>query len=111
MVDAPDGEEFQSHWLELPLQARLADHAPDAPPATVEVRTGDEPILIEVANGEVGVHVGSTDRPDAVLAGPHRLVLGVLAGRLPLDVARAGGVSYEGDTSLLSRVQPLAVGR
>jgi DNA-binding HxlR family transcriptional regulator len=111
MVDAPDGEEFQSHWLELPLQARLADHAPDAPPATVEVRTGDEPILIEVANGEVGVRVGSTDRPDAVLAGPHRLVLGVLAGRLPLDVARAGGVSYEGDMSLLGRVQPLAVGQ
>jgi hypothetical protein len=109
MADASAEDEFQTHWLELPLEARLADHAPDEPPVTIEVRTGEEPLLIEVADGRVGAHVGSADQADAVLEGPHRLVVGVLAGRLRLEAARMDGLSYEGDPAVLRRVQPLAV--
>jgi DNA-binding HxlR family transcriptional regulator len=109
LLDAPDDDAFQTHWLELPLEVRLADHAPDAPAATIEVRTGEEPLVIEVADGEVRTHPGSAERPDAILAGPHRMVLGVLAGRLDLGTARRGGVHFEGDPSVLGRVQPRAV--
>jgi DNA-binding HxlR family transcriptional regulator len=109
LVDAPDDDAFQTHWLEVPLQVRLADHTPDEPAATIEVRTGDESLVIEAANGKVRAHVGSTDQPDAVLAGSHPMVLGVLAGRIDLGTARRAGVRYEGDEAILGRVQPHAL--
>ncbi len=46
-------DEFRSHWLWLPVQMFRTDHTPDQPPVTIEVRTGDQPMLIETADGGV----------------------------------------------------------
>jgi DNA-binding HxlR family transcriptional regulator len=98
-------EAFQSHWLALPLQEFLKDHAPTRAPQTLEVRTGDEPLSIDVGGGVVQIRTGRPDRPDAIIGGPPRLVLPVLAGRVPLATAR---VLFEGDRAVLRRVQPKA---
>jgi DNA-binding HxlR family transcriptional regulator len=100
-------EAFQSHWLALPLQEFLADHAPSRRPQTLEVRTGDEPLTIDVGRGAVKIRPGRPDEPDAIIGGPVRLVLPVLAGRERLATAR---VLFDGDRAVLRRLQPKAFG-
>jgi DNA-binding HxlR family transcriptional regulator len=108
LVNASDDDAFQTHWLKYPLEIRLADHAPDRPPATIQVLTGDEPLVIDVADGTVRTRMGTEDQPDTTLAGPHRPVLGLLVGRVSFAEARAAGVVFDGDPAVLRRVQPLA---
>src|SRR6266852_3636888 len=81
-------DEFRSHWLVMPFEHYLTDHTPEEAPITIEVRTGDEPILIET------------------VAGKASLILGLLTGRLDLATARSRGLQYEGDPEMLDRVRP-----
>jgi DNA-binding HxlR family transcriptional regulator len=108
--EAPEGDLFRSHWLASPAAIFLTDTAPDRPPITIEVRTGDEPMIIETADGAVRARPGSTQSPDAILTGPHRAVIDLLIGRLDLAQAKAEGLQYEGDPQVLGRVQPDALG-
>jgi DNA-binding HxlR family transcriptional regulator len=105
LAQPTSNEAFQSHWLALPLQEFLADHAPKRPPQTLEVRTGDESLTVEVGKGAVRIRPGRPDQPDAIIGGPVRLVLPVLAGRTRLATAR---VLFEGDRGVLRRLQPKA---
>jgi DNA-binding HxlR family transcriptional regulator len=100
------GEEFRSHWLILPLELHLADRTPARPPVSVELRTGDRPLVIEAADGAVRVRPGSATAPDAVVSGPPDLVLAALLGRVPLDAAKRRGLHVEGDLRALRRLQP-----
>lgn len=106
-TSSPD-DAFQGHWLVLPLRAHLRDGTPSRPPATLEVRTGDETVVVEARAGRVRVWLGSVPVSDAVLHGKPRLVLGVLLGKL--DVATRG-VGYEGDPAVLARVVPREIPR
>ena len=99
-------DEFRSHWLVLPFEHYLTDHEPDGAPITIEVRTGDEPILIETVGGTVRARPGRAEHPDASLAGAASLILGLLTGRLDLATARSRGLQYEGDPEILDRVRP-----
>jgi DNA-binding HxlR family transcriptional regulator len=107
--DAPEDDAFRSHWLASPVAVYLSDTAPDRPPITIEVRTGDEPMIIETVDGAVRARPGRADRPDAVLAGPPRVVIDLIIGRLDLPAARRQGLRYEGDPEVLGRLQPQAV--
>jgi DNA-binding HxlR family transcriptional regulator len=106
LAGAPGGDEFRSHWMALPLELALADHEPDGPPVTLEVQTGDQPMLVEASGGEVQVRPGTADAPDGVLSGPPRPLVGVLMRRLTLDEAHGEGVEYEGDAGVLERLLP-----
>jgi len=101
--------EFRSHWLVLPLGRYLVDHTPDAPPVTIEVRTGDQPLLIETANGRIHIRPGTASDPDATIGGPPPLVVGLLGGEIDLATALADGLEFEGDREALRRVQPAAL--
>ena len=105
LAQPTSNEAFQSHWLAFPLQEFLADHAPNRRPQTLEVRTGDEPLAIDVGRGTVKIRPGRPEDPDAIIGGPVRLVLPVLAGRTLLATAR---VLFEGDRAVLRRLQPKA---
>jgi hypothetical protein len=98
--------DFRSHWLALPLELQLKDHEPDRPPVTIEVQTGDRPVVIEAVGGTVRVRPGTVSGPDAKLTGTPPLVLGVLTGELDLARARADGLEFEGDPRALRRVRP-----
>jgi DNA-binding HxlR family transcriptional regulator len=106
LAEGRGDDDFQGHWLVVPARVLLRDHAPDDPPATIELRTDDEPVTVEVGGGDVDTRAGAASRPDAVLEGPPELVLAVLAGRLPLAEAQAAGLLYEGPPEVLARVQP-----
>ena len=106
LAEAPDDDEVQTHWLSPMLEGFLADHAPDHPPITIEVRTGDEPLLIRTVDGAVHTRPGTSEHLDGVLSGPPRLAIGVLAGMVPLADARRSGLRYEGDPEALRRLQP-----
>jgi DNA-binding HxlR family transcriptional regulator len=98
-------DEIRSHWLVLPLQHDLVDRTPERPPIAIEVRTGDQPIVLETVDGGVRARPGRAERPDGVLAGPPELVMALLTGKLELEAARAQGLQYEGDPQTLWRVR------
>ena len=102
----PTGEEvFRSHWLAFPVSVLLCDGEPDGPPATIEVRTGDRPAVIEVGGGKITTRLGTAPSPDLVLEGDARPILGVLSGMLKLADARQLGLRTEGSTTVLRRLR------
>ncbi len=98
-------EVFRSHWITLPLRLYYVDPTPDEPPVTIELRTGNQPMVIETVDGGIRARPGSAHNPDAVLTGPPQLIIGVLSGRLELEDARRQGLGVDGDPSALSRVR------
>jgi len=95
---------FRSHWLVFPFDAYLSDRTPDEPPIKIEVRTGDEPMLIETVGGSVRTRRGSTENPDALLEGRPGLILGLLSGRLGMAEAKKRGLEFRGSQKALRRV-------
>ena len=110
MVEQKPDDAVRSQWLTWAAEMMLADRRPDAPSVTLALQTGDQPITIELRDGAVRAHLGSTDRPDATLAGPPRPIMGLLLGLLELDDAKAVGVSFEGDPAVLERIGADAIG-
>lgn len=95
---------FRSHWLVFPFDAYLADKTPDEAPVAIEVRSGDEPLVIEAAEGKVRTRRGTVEKPDAVLEGRPGLILGLFAGRFDLPEARKRGLTFKGSQKALHRV-------
>ena len=109
-MENPTGAEaFQSHWLVFPMELHLTDHTPKRPPISIEVRTGDEPMVVETVNGQIRTRRGSAENPNVILEGRPGLILGVLTGRLPLDEARRRGLKLSGNAAVLKRVIPTTV--
>jgi DNA-binding HxlR family transcriptional regulator len=104
MSEEHPGDAVRSHWLAFALELMLADGQPHASPVTLELRTGDQPIVIEAHDGAIHTRLGSAEKPDATLAGPPRPILGLLLGRLELADAKASGITYRGDPSILDRI-------
>jgi DNA-binding HxlR family transcriptional regulator len=94
----------RSHWLAAALELMLTDRQPDAPPLTLELQTGDQPILIEAHDGAIHTRLGPAANADATLTGPPKPVMGVLLGLLELADAQAGGITYQGDPAILERI-------
>ncbi len=100
-----DGEQFRGHWLAFPVSELLDDTDPAGPPAVMEIRTGDRPVFIELAEGRVRATLTAPRDADLVLAGAAQLVLGVLTGQLELSLARQLGLEAEGSTAPLKRLR------
>jgi DNA-binding HxlR family transcriptional regulator len=106
LAHARKSDAFRTHWLVLPAEIHLRDHAPEQGPVAIELRTGDEPLAIEADGGKVRARPGSATDPILVLSGAHQLVFGVLMGKIDLEKAEAAGMSYQGDPDVLSRIHP-----
>jgi DNA-binding HxlR family transcriptional regulator len=101
-------DRFRSHWLAMPLEHLLTDRAPSRPPVQVEVRSGDESVILETVDGAVRVRPGSAENPTAIMTGSPELIIGLLAGRIDLATARSRRLLFEGDPSVLQRIGPAA---
>jgi DNA-binding HxlR family transcriptional regulator len=105
MTDQDPKDAVRSHWLAWALELTLIDHHPERKPLRIEVRTGDQPIVIETGAEGVHTRLGSASNPDATLTGPPKPVLGLLLGILDPAAAEAAGVTYEGDPEALERLR------
>lgn len=105
MTEQKPDDAVRSHWLASTLELMLADHQPDAPPVSVELRTGDQPIVIEAHNGVIHTQLGPADEPDATLAGPPQPIMGLLLGSLEIADAEGNGIHYRGDPEVLDRIR------
>jgi DNA-binding HxlR family transcriptional regulator len=99
----PD-DAVRSHWLAWALELMLSDRQPDGSPLTIELQTGDAPIVIEARDGEIQTRLGAADNPDATLTGPPMPILGLLLGLQELADAETHGITYDGDPVLLDRI-------
>jgi DNA-binding HxlR family transcriptional regulator len=104
MTEQKPRDTVRSHWLASALELMLTDREPDAAPVTLELQTGDQPIVIETHEGAIRTRLGPAGDPDATLAGPAMPVLGIVLGLVELADAEANGVSYEGDPAVLDRL-------
>ena len=98
------GNVFRSHWLVFPLDAYLVDKSPKDAPVAIQLRTGDEPMVVEAANGKVRTRRGTADKADAVITARPGLILGLLSGRLDLAEAKKRGLEFNGSHKALQRV-------
>jgi DNA-binding HxlR family transcriptional regulator len=105
MTEQKPGDAVQSHWLAGALEEKLTDHSPERPPVEIEVRTGDQPIIIQTHDGTIRASVGAANDPDATLAGEARPIMGLLLGLLDLDDVQADGVRFSGDPTVLERIR------
>jgi DNA-binding HxlR family transcriptional regulator len=103
LLDEDAGDEFRTHYLSLALRANEGRSVP-GPDATIEVRTGEEPMVIETRDGAISARAGTADRPDAVLVGRPLQVVGLLTGRFDVAKAEERGLEIEGDRAVVERV-------
>ncbi len=104
MTERSPDDVVRSHWLAGALELLLTDRRPEAPPVTLRLDIGDQPILVETRNGAVRTRLGPADTADAVLSGEPTPILGLLLGLIALADAEAAGVSCQGDRTVLDRI-------
>lgn len=94
---APASNVFRGEWLALALKAVLA---PDTPELSLglSVETDELPVWVLVDGGLVTTGVGSRDGSELTVRGDVRLLLGVVAGVVPLEEAEERGLVIEGST-------------
>jgi DNA-binding HxlR family transcriptional regulator len=106
MTEDNAGDAVRSHWLAWAIELILVDRRPDAGPVTVELRTGNETIVLQTRDGKVVTRSAQAgdDVADATITGEPRPVMGLLLGILGVREAKAAGVSYAGDPAILERI-------
>ena len=108
MAAPADTDEFRSQWFAYPVEFFLRDRDPEAPPASIELRTGADPAVIEVSGGAVRFRVGSVPAPDLVLAGRPQLIAALITGQLTAAEVAARGLEISGEVGVLDRILPAA---
>ena len=107
MAQGVKGDAFRAEWLALPAQLYLADREPKRPPAVIEVRAGEQPVVIEASGGVIRTRLGPAPDADVVITARPDLALALLLGRVNLRTARARGLELDGDARVLKRFKPL----
>ena len=107
MTEQHPKDAVRSHWLAWAIELMLTDHEPKQPPVTIELRTGDRPIVIETRDGAIHTRLGPAQTPDATITGDPKPVLGLLFGMLEPNDAKAAGITFEGDRKTLNRIRGL----
>lgn len=104
MTEQKPGDAVRSHWLASALELMLTDRQPDASPVTVELHTGDQPIVIETRDGTIHTRLGTADNADATVTGPPTPIMGLLLGLIQPADAKANGIDYQGEPAILDRI-------
>jgi DNA-binding HxlR family transcriptional regulator len=107
MTEPDEQDAYRGYWLvSSSVSPFVSDRAPDEPPVTIELRTGEEAITVETREGKVHTQAGAADKPDLILTGPPELLVGVLTSQLNLTTARARGLQTRGNAKVLRRLRP-----
>jgi hypothetical protein len=106
MRDSSPDDHFRGQWLRLPVRMFLADRHPDRQPSTVEVRAGDEVVLIDASGGDVSMRLGGDPDSDAVLSASPPEILSLMSGAVTLPQAIKRGLRLEGSRAAVERILP-----
>ena len=106
MRDSSPDDEFRGQWLRLPVQMFLADHEPDRRVSTVEIRAGDQTLVIEAAAGQVSMRLGADPDADAVLTASPPEILSLMSGGVTLRQAVQRGMKVDGSRAAVERILP-----
>jgi DNA-binding HxlR family transcriptional regulator len=104
-ASSPD-DQFRGQWLRLPVRMFLADREPQRPASTVEVRAGDETVVIDAAAGKVSMRLGADPNPDAVLTATPPEILALMSGAVTLRQAVKRGLRVDGSRAAVERILP-----
>ena len=105
LADTPKDHAFMAHWMVLPLKLRLVDRAPAKRPVSVELRTEEQRITVEVASGAINVYLGAARNPDATVKGDAWKVFAFMCGKVGVTAA---DVQISGDASVVHRLIPVS---
>jgi DNA-binding HxlR family transcriptional regulator len=105
MLAGQGTDAFRTRWLELPLGLMFGGIDPERPDMQLEIRTADDILTVEAADGRVEVRTGPAPAPDVVVSGPPELVVGLMSGALDEDDAVAQGVRVLGDLGIVERLR------
>lgn len=105
MVAKAEGDTFRHHWLALPARHFLTDNRPGAPAQTVRVGAGRDAVAVTARGGEVTVIPADPQAAvDATIDGPAPVLVALVAGRMPFQVAVGYGLAVEGDPDAVTRL-------
>jgi DNA-binding HxlR family transcriptional regulator len=102
MLDSMPDDEFRGQWLKLQVRMFLADREPHRPSSSVEVRAGDQTVVIDAAAGNLSMRLGA----DPVVSGSPSQVLALMRGAVALRDAAKHGLQVEGSRAALERILP-----
>jgi DNA-binding HxlR family transcriptional regulator len=102
------GDAVRGHWLAWAVELVLVDLQPDASPVTLELRAGDQAIVLETRDGKLVTRLDPLGDAgaDATITGEARPVMGLLLGIISPADAKSASVSYVGDPAILERIGP-----
>jgi DNA-binding HxlR family transcriptional regulator len=106
MRDYRPDDAFRGQWLRLPVRMFLADHEPGQPPASIQIRAGDQNVVLDVDAGEVSLRLGADPNADATITGPPPRILALFSGSLALADAAEHGVQVAGSREAIQRILP-----
>jgi DNA-binding HxlR family transcriptional regulator len=107
-TQGPD-DVFESHWLTMPVELFLEDHAPKADPVVIELETADDQSsFLKVGGDEIKVLYRYDGDVDATVTGDPQMVLRLLSGKISVSQARRHGLRIKGSAAALTRVLPVA---
>jgi DNA-binding HxlR family transcriptional regulator len=99
-------ERFRIHWLGYPISLFLPDADSSAPDLRLMIRVGDQQMVVERVGGKVTTRPGTTDEAvDLTIEGSPPVIIGILAGGLPLEVATGSGFTFHGRLSVLDQLR------
>ncbi len=105
MTGCRKGERVRTRWMVLPAQFYLEDRFPADEPVAIQIKGGDESMVLESRNGRVRAREGVVANPDLTLSGSPELALGIMMGRVTAADAKKRGLKIEGNRRLLERLR------
>ena len=103
MARDPGSDQSRAHWLALAISA-IFEGITVNQPVRVQIRTGTDEIEIAADRYAIETRAGHALSPDATVQGPHEVILGALAGNIPLAAAERAGLTISGSRRALQRL-------
>jgi DNA-binding HxlR family transcriptional regulator len=104
-TERPD-DAFQASWLAYAPTWFADGIDAGGPPAVVQLMASGHQAVLELRDGQIHTRPGQANKPDLVIDGPPRAVLGLLTGQMDLKSANQLGLSTQGKRELLKRILP-----
>ncbi|MCZ4536987.1 helix-turn-helix domain-containing protein [Gordonia terrae] len=107
MIRGPEGDVFRYDWLGLALPALLKGRVKVRAATTIGLAFGDTAMELHATRSTIDIGALSGRELNATITAEPVVILGLAAGALTLDDARAlGAINIDGDETALQKIFP-----